>query len=101
MDALDEALDAVYARREDVLLRNVAGEHLLVPLRRNAADLQAIFALNRVGLFVWELLDGQRTVGAVLAAILKRYDVGADEAAADLRSLLDRLTQVSVVERRR
>jgi hypothetical protein len=94
-------LDAVYVRRQDVLLREVAGEHLLVPLRRNVADLQAIFALNRVGVFIWGLLDGQRTAHQVLAAIQERYDVAADRAAADLGALLDRLTELSVVERRR
>jgi len=92
---------AVYARRDDVLLRDVAGEHLLVPVRRNAADLQAIFSLNGIGAFVWGLLDGERTMDAVLAAVLERFDVGAEEAAADLSSFVERLTGAGIVERRR
>jgi len=83
-----------------VLLRDVAGEHLLVPIRRNVADLQAIFALNGIGVYIWGLLDGQRSLHAVLAAVLERYDVSADEAAADLHAFVERLTKAGVIERR-
>jgi hypothetical protein len=98
---LEEGTDSVYVRRHDVLLRRVAGEHLLVPIRRNAADLQAIFALNGIGVYVWELLDGERTLEAVLTAILERYEVGADQAKQDLGSFIARLSEAGIVERRR
>jgi len=97
---LEDSRDTVYARRDDVLLRDVAGEHLLVPIRRNVADLQAIFALNGIGVYIWGLLDGQRSLHAVLAAVLERYDVSADEAAADLHAFVERLTKAGVIERR-
>ncbi|HXK11053.1 MAG TPA: PqqD family protein [Vicinamibacteria bacterium] len=98
---LGESANAVYARREDVLLRAVAGEHLLVPVRRDVADMQAIFGLNRIGAYIWELLDGQRTLASVLAAVLDRFDVGAEEAAADLGSFVEQLNGAGIVERRR
>jgi hypothetical protein len=101
MSVLEESRDVIYVRRDDVLLRDVAGEHLLVPIRRNVADLQAIFALNGIGVYIWSLLDGARTMAAILAAIQQRYDVSADEAAADLQAFLDGLTQAGVVELRR
>ena len=72
---MDEAGGAVYARREGVVLREVAGEHILVPIRRDVADLKAIFALNGVGLRIWELLDGARALDGVLAELVERFDV--------------------------
>ena len=98
--ALEKSLAAVYARRADVLLREVAGEQLLVPIRRDVADLQAIFALNALGVFVWERLDGERTVQAVLASIAERYDVGLDDAQADLLAFLERLSAAGLIEQR-
>jgi hypothetical protein len=97
---MDEAGGAVYARREGVVLREVAGEHLLVPIRRDVADLKAIFALNGVGLRIWERLDGATALDRVLAEILERFDVPAEEAAADLRAFVDRLEAAGLVERR-
>lgn len=63
--------------------------------------MQAVFAVNGIGAYIWELLDGERTMGAVLAAILDRFDVGAEEAAADLNAFVERLSEAGIVERRR
>jgi hypothetical protein len=97
---MDEAGGAVYARREGVVLREVAGEHILVPIRRDVADLKSIFALNGVGLGIWELLDGVRALDGVLAELVERFDVPSDEAAADLLAFVGRLEAAGLVERR-
>lgn len=96
----DEPGGGLYARRDDVVLREVAGEHILVPIRSGVADLQAIFALNPSGVRIWELLDGERTFEAVLTAMLERYDVAAEEARADLDTFLERMLEAGLVERR-
>jgi hypothetical protein len=97
---MDDRGGAVYARREGVVLREVAGEHLLVPIRKDVADLKAIFALNGVGLRIWELLDGERPLEGVLAGVLERFDVPVAEAEADLVAFVGRLEAANLVERR-
>jgi hypothetical protein len=97
---MEEAGRVVYARREGVILREVAGEQILVPIRRNVADLKAIFALNGVGRCIWELLDGTRGMDEVLARLVERFDVSSDEAAADLQAFVERLSQAGLVERK-
>jgi hypothetical protein len=97
---MDERGGAVYARREGVVLREVAGEHLLVPIRKDVADLKAIFALNGVGLRIWELLDGETPLDGVLSGLLERFDVPAAEAEADLLAFVGRLEAAHLVERR-
>ena len=92
---------AVYARREDVVLREVAGEQLLVPIRNDPAAMQAIFALTGTGVFVWGLLDGERPLEAIRALLLERYDVAPEEAEADLSAFIERLGAAGLVESRR
>jgi hypothetical protein len=101
MERVEEEDGAVYARREGVVLREVAGEQILVPVRRDVADLRAIFALNQVGRRIWELLDGARDLGGVIAELVERFDVTVEEAAADLRVFVEQLRQAGLVERRR
>jgi hypothetical protein len=91
---------AVYVRRDDVVLRDVAGEHLLVPIRNDPEGMQAIFALSGTGVFVWGLLDGEHSIEAILARVLERYDVTSQEAEADLSAFVERLTRAGLVERR-
>jgi hypothetical protein len=97
---MEEVGGAVYARRDGVVLREVAGEQILVPIRRNVADLKSIFALNGVGRCIWELLDGTRGMNAVLAGLVERFDVSPEEASADLHAFVERLAQAGLVERR-
>ena len=83
-----------------MILREVAGERLLVPVRRDVADLRAIFIVTGIGAFIWELLDGERSLGAVLQAVLDRYDVGVEQARADIASFVGRLAEAGIAERR-
>jgi hypothetical protein len=91
---------AVFVRRPNVILREVAGERLLVPVRRDVADLRAIFIVTGIGAFIWELLDGHRSLGAVLEAVLDRYDVGVEQAQADVTSFVARLAEAGIAEQR-
>ncbi len=90
----------VYCRRQNVVLRQVAGEHLLVPIRNDVAQMQAIYALTGVGVRVWELLDGTRSLAAVRDSMVSRFEVDADQAWADLRAFVDGLAERDLVERR-
>jgi hypothetical protein len=100
LDLMEEGGGAVYARRDGIVLREVAGEQILVPIKRNVAELKAIFALNGVGRCIWELLDGTRGTDVVLANLLERFEVSPEEASADLHAFVDRLMQAGLLERR-
>jgi hypothetical protein len=44
--------------------------------------------LNNVGARVWELIDGQRSVGQIAQEITQDYEVSLDEANKDLQDYL-------------
>ena len=92
--------ESVYARQEDVVLRDVAGEQILVPVKHNVADLQAVFVLTGIGAFIWGLLDGLSTLAAVRAQILDQYDVAPEDAWTDLGAFVGELSQAGLVVRR-
>jgi hypothetical protein len=95
-----ESREAVYEAREDVILRDVAGEHLLVPIRHDVADMQAIYAMTGVGVRIWRLLDGVRTLGAIHDTIAESFEVDRDSAWMDLCGFVERLEERRLVERR-
>ena len=89
----------VFVRSADVILREVAGERILVPIRSGMADLQAIFSLNNVGTCIWEQLDGTRPLAAVLDKVLDRFDVSPEEGRADLLGFIGQLLSAGLIER--
>lgn len=94
---IDISLDERYRRSETIISRNIAGEAVLVPLRRNAADLDNIYALNETAAVVWEALDGQTPLREVLARILAEFEVEESQAEADLIELVAQLESLGAV----
>jgi hypothetical protein len=68
----------------DVVARDIAGEHLLVPVRSGAAAMDCLFTADGSGAFVWACLDGRRDLGAVAALVAAEFDVEPDRALDDV-----------------
>jgi len=48
-------------------------------------------SLEDLGVFIWNLLDGQRSLQNVLETILEEYDVDEDQARDDLLQLITQM----------
>jgi coenzyme PQQ synthesis protein D (PqqD) len=68
----------------DVIARDIAGEHLLVPVRTGAADLDCLFTADGSGAFVWTCLDGRRDLAEVARLVADEFDVDAATALDDV-----------------
>lgn len=92
-------LQVRFTKDPNIVFRDIEGETILVPIRRRTANLQSIFTLNETAALIWDLIDGQRTVGQILSAIVEEYDIGTADAQADLLELLGYLEEIEAVER--
>jgi hypothetical protein len=59
-------LEKRYQKNPDMVSRLIGDEFILVPIRRNVADLESVFTLGGTGVRIWELIDGKLTVGELL-----------------------------------
>jgi Coenzyme PQQ synthesis protein D (PqqD) len=87
----------VYARSDRMVGRRIAGEFVVVPLAGRGADLDSILNFNRVGTFIWEQLDGERTGRQIVAAVAAHFDVDDRTAAADYLDFLGKLQELRAV----
>jgi hypothetical protein len=92
-------LQDVLGKSASYVHRAIADEVILVPIRRDVADLESIYALEGVAPRIWELLDGQRTVGEIVASIVGEYDVDGATAEADVLEILTQLESLGAVEK--
>jgi hypothetical protein len=83
----------VMKRRDDLLLQNVGDQDLLIPLGSKVLDLNGMVVLNPTGRYIWELLAEDRSLEDLVSAVVDRFEVGADQARADVRTFVEDLSR--------
>jgi hypothetical protein len=88
-------LGRVYRPSEDVVVREIEGEIVIVPLVSGIGDLEdELFTLNETGRAIWSRIDGRRTLAAVVRELADEYDAAdgiiQEDVVGLLQELLDR-----------
>lgn len=91
-------LDAIFCRNERVVSRKIVDELILVPVRRNVAEMESIYTLNDVGARVYELIDGERTIRQICDVIVEEFEVSIEEAERDALEFLEKLVSSGSIE---
>jgi len=92
-------LDNCYQKDPDMVSREIAGEVILVPIRRNVGDLESVYTLNETAALAWTLFDGSLTVNQIQDKIVTEYEVDEDEAQRDLIELIQQLEEIGAIAR--
>jgi hypothetical protein len=95
------ALQRRFEKAPEVVARRVAGEYLLVPIRRRAGRLDCIFTLDEVGAEIWDSIDGARDVGQLVEIVLRDFEVEREEAARDVLDFVEGLREAGVIREAR
>lgn len=86
-----------FVKDPNMVSRQIGDEVILVPIRRNVADLESIYTLNPVAARIWELIDGKRKIKNIKSVILREYVVDEEEAEKDLLEFLSQLEEIKAV----
>ena len=90
-------LDRIYERNPDIVFRKVAGEYILVPIKRNVGDLESIYTLDEVAANIWEFFDGRRRVADIKEAITATFEIGPEAAEKDLMKFIQELESLGCI----
>ena len=98
MDSGAKTGEAVcYRQTQHVLTRRILDETLLVPVHGKLADLQKVFTLNPVAEFIWEHLDGRRSLSALSSLVAGEFEVTREQAEADVREWLAQMERDGLI----
>ncbi len=89
---------SIYIKHPDYVQRDVAGECILVPIRRTLAEANSIYVLNETGAALWNRIDGRRMAQDIVTDFCGEYEVDPDQLAKDFTSLLDDLLSIRAIE---
>jgi methyltransferase-like protein len=92
-----EGLDRIYKKNENFVFRKIEGETILVPIKDNVGDMGSIYNLNYVGAFVWEQVDGVKSLQDIKNRLLEEYEVSFREAEDDLLEYIAQLKEIDAV----
>lgn len=90
-------LNRIYKKSESIVSRKIADEYILVPIRKNVADLESIYTLNEVGARIWELVDGKTKVSEIKSRLNEEFEVTPEEAENDLVEYIKQLEKIDAI----
>jgi hypothetical protein len=81
----------------EFILRDIAGDLLLVPAGKSALDLNGMLTLNEMGGEIWKLLPQVKDEEELIQRLLEEYEVGEEELRADVTEFLDSLRKLGIL----
>ena len=75
----------------EFILREIAGDTILVPVGQTALKFNGIITLEPVGAPIWKSLEAGLNFEEILTKILDTFEVERDQAETDLKEFLAQL----------
>ena len=85
--------------REDLVLREVAGESILIPVGEIALDIKGMFTLTESGTLLYRKLTEDCTKEDLVQALLDEYEVDREKATEDVDAFLEQLETAGVLQK--
>ena len=80
------------------VLHTVGGEHVGVPVGKRTKEFSGMIRLNGTGAFLWEHMEGSFTPASLTDALLSRYDVTGETAAATVARFIEHMRAANLLE---
>ncbi len=94
----DESVVGQFRRGDQHVHRLIAGEHLLINLRR--AGTESFYSLSPSAAALWDRLVDWVSVDMLVRHLQQAYDVTASQASADVEEFLTHLLELDAVDQR-
>ena len=83
---------------EHYMLKEVAGEFMLVYQDENNVDFSKVITLNELGAFIFKAISNGLNEEEIVVAILKEYDGAPEEVIKnDVDSFVNKLKELEIV----
>jgi len=79
----------ILSKAAGVVSRIIEEEAVILPLPNTNAPFNRVWSVNATGTFIWNAVDGHRSVEDITNAIIKVFDVNPTVAYSDVLKFLD------------
>lgn len=86
-------------RNDKIVMRQIAGETMLIPINQTGADLQKVYLLNETAAVVWRLLESPQSLESLVEALQQEFDASSVTIKEDIVTLLEDLVSQDFLHR--
>ena len=90
-------LKSVPSHSHSIVTRKTGNEYVLVPVTNNIADMNSVYTLNESGAFIWELIDGKKSIEDLIDAVTEEYDTDEATATSDVLSFIADMNKYLII----
>lgn len=73
----------------EFIYREIAGEFVLIPSGEPARQFNGLASLNKTGVFLWKLLEQERTLKELSIAFAEEYELTEEQSLEDVTAFLE------------
>jgi hypothetical protein len=89
---------SILSHSTTVVTRKTGKEYVVVPVTNNIADMNSVFTLNETGAFIWDQINGKRSVEEIIGALTTEYDIDNETASEDLFTFIDNMKNYLIIK---
>ena len=83
---------------KDFILREIAGEHLIIPTGKTVLDFNGLIVVNGSGQFIWDNIQEEISFDELIEKLLDEYEIDRETAEEDAKAFLDELVKAGIIE---
>lgn len=83
---------------DNFVLREIAGEYIIIPVGGTALKFNGLITVNEVGVLLWNMLQKEVSLEELVQGVLAEYDVQEDVAREDIKEFLDKLVEGGILD---
>jgi hypothetical protein len=93
-------LKGAYIPSADVVVREIHGELIIVPITSGAGDIEdALLTLNETGKAVWQELKKEKDLNTVIKTLTREFNASEEEVASGVTGFIAELLAKKIVVR--
>ena len=84
--------------KKEFVLREIAGDFVLVPIGKTSGEFKGLFPITETGAFIWNLLPEAENQDYIIEKFLCEYDVDRETVTSDVSEFLENLRNFGIID---
>ncbi|QNU66616.1 PqqD family protein [Ruminiclostridium herbifermentans] len=80
------------------MLREIAGQSVVVPLGARVVEFNGIMTLSESGALLWRELEKNSSVDEMVEVLISEYDIDRETARRDVEKFIKSMVETSIIE---